>query len=159
MQRMAQFRFRQLQSWYMAWVSEAYLQERHPEIARDLASQSMTIAREAKFWFGVGAAQRTLGRIAHSSGEVLAAHSSLHDALATYASIQARFELARTHLDLASVAHTQGKQATATTHLSTASAWFKTLQVPKWMERTEHLAQEYGVTLTEVALEGPEGPP
>jgi hypothetical protein len=46
-----------------------------------------------------------------------------------------------------------GNHAAATTHLSTACAWFKKLQVPIWVERTEHLAQEYGVTLAEVALE------
>jgi hypothetical protein len=61
--------------------------------------------------------------------------------------------LARTHLDLAALAHTQGNQDAAITHLSTAYAWFKTLQVPKWVKRTEQLAQEYGVTLVEVARE------
>jgi hypothetical protein len=150
---MAQFRFQQLYGWYMAWVSDAYLQEGHPEIARDLASQSVTIAREATFWSGVGEAQRTLGRIAQRSGDVHAADTYLHDALTTLSSIQSRFEVGRTHLDLASLAHDQGNQDTATMHLSTAYAWFKTLQVPRWVERTEHLAQEYGVTLTEVALE------
>ena len=44
--------------------------------------------------------------------------------------MQARYDLARTHLDLASLAHTQGNQAAATTHLCTAYAWFKKLQVP-----------------------------
>jgi hypothetical protein len=34
-----------------------------------------------------------------------------------------------------------------------AYAWFKKLRAPKWMERTEQLAREDGVTLTEVELE------
>ena len=67
--------------------------------------------------------------------------------------MQARYELARTHLDLASLAHTQDDQDAATTHLSTAYAWFKKLQVPQWIEQTEQLAREYGMTLTAVALE------
>ena len=65
----------------------------------------------------------------------------------------ARYDLARTHLDLASLVHAQGNQDTATTHLSTAYAWFKKLQGPTWVERTEQLAREYGITLKEVALE------
>jgi hypothetical protein len=77
----------------------------------------------------------------------------LQDALATFDAIQARYDVARTYLDLASLAHTQGNQDAATTHLSTAYAWFKKLQVPKWVERTEQLARDYDVTLTEVALE------
>ena len=54
----------------------------------------------------------------------------LQHALATFDAMQARYDLARTHLDLASLAHTQGNQDAATTHLSTAYAWFKKLQVP-----------------------------
>jgi len=61
--------------------------------------------------------------------------------------------IARTHLDLAPLTHDQGNQDTATTHLSTASAWFKILQVPKWVERTEQFAREYDVPLTEVEVE------
>jgi hypothetical protein len=76
----------------------------------------------------------------------------LQEALATFSSIQSRYDLTRTHLDLALLAHTQDNQDTTTTHLSTAYAWFKKLQVPKWVERTEQLAREYGVTLTEVEL-------
>ena len=61
--------------------------------------------------------------------------------------------MGRTHLALASLVHTQGDQGTATIHLSTAYAWFKKLRMPKWVEKTEQLARDYGVTLTEVELE------
>ena len=37
-------------------------------------------------------------------------------------------------------------------HLSTAYAWFKQLQVPKWVKKTEQRAHEHGVALTEVTL-------
>ena len=52
--------------------------------------------------------------------------------------------------------HVEARQARrdlATPPLSTAYAWFRKLQVPKWVERTEQLAQEYGITLQEVELE------
>jgi hypothetical protein len=53
---------------------------------------------------------------------------------------------------VAAVAGSKNQDA-ATTHLSTAYAWFQKRQLPKWMEHTEHRTQEYGVTLTAVALE------
>ena len=98
-------------------------------------------------------AQRALGRIAHRLGNVTEAGIHLQSALETFASIQERIDLARTHLDLASLAHTQNNHDTATTHLSTAYTWFKKLQLPKWMEKTEQLAREYDVTLKEVKLD------
>ena len=94
-----------------------------------------------------------MGRIAHTCGDVAEAEAHLQEARETFLSIQARYELARTHLDLASLANTQNDHDAATIHLSTAYAWFQKLQVPKWAERTEQLAQEYGVTLTEVEIE------
>jgi hypothetical protein len=115
--------------------------------------QGLELARRIQYPWGIGLAERTLGRIAHTSGDLVEAEMHLQDALATFDAMPARYDLARTHLDLASLAHTQGNQDTATTHLSTAYAWFKKIQVPRWVERTEQLAQGYGVTLTEVALE------
>jgi hypothetical protein len=99
-------------------------------------------------------AQRTLGRIAENTGETAEAAIYLQDALATFSSIHSQFERARTYLALAALVHTQDSRELATTHLSTAYAWFRKLQVPKWVERTEQLAQEYGITLQEVELEG-----
>ena len=120
--------------------------------------QGFELSRRINHPWGSGLAQRTLGRIVHTSGTLTAAATYLQQALATFDAMQARYDLARTHLDLASLAHTQGNHDAATTHLSTAYAWFKKLQIPKWVERTEQLAQEYGVTLAEVALEElPEG--
>ena len=64
-----------------------------------------------------------------------------------------RYELARTHLDLASLAHRQNDQDAAATHLSAAYAWFRKLQTPKWAEKTAQLTQAYGATLSEVELD------
>jgi hypothetical protein len=127
--------------------------EGHLEQAQDVASQGLAIAQDIKFLFGVGLAQRTLGRIAHTRGSQTEAEHYLQDAMETFLSIAARYEFARTHLDYAALVHTQGNQDIGTTHLSTAYAWFKTLQVPKWVERTEQLAHEYGMILKEVTLE------
>ena len=148
-----QYRSQQVQSSFKVFLGEAYRMNNQLEQAQDLAMQGCELSRRIKHPWGIGLAQRTLGRIAHTSGNLAVAEMHLQDALATFDAIQARYDLARTHLDLTSLAHTQGNQDTATTHLNQAYAWFKTLQVSKWVERTEQLAHEYGVTLAEVALE------
>ena len=111
------------------------------------------MAQDAEHPWGVALAQRTLGRIAYANGNLSEAHTYFQEALGTFFSILARYHQARTHLDLATLAHTQKNQDTSTEHLSKAYAWFKKLQVPKWMERTEQLARDYNVTLKEVELE------
>jgi predicted ATPase/class 3 adenylate cyclase len=151
-----QYRSQQVQSWFKVLLGEAYRMNNQLEHAQDLAMQGLELARRIKYLWGIGLAQRTLGRVAHTSSNLTEAARHLQDARATFDAMEARYDLARTHLDLASLIHSQGNQDTATTHLSTAYAWFKTLQVPKWVERTEQLAREYGVTLTEVVLEAVE---
>jgi tetratricopeptide (TPR) repeat protein len=148
-----QYRSQQVQSSFKVYLGEAYRMHNQLEQAQELVMQGLELARRIKFPWGVGCAQRTLGRIAHARGDLAAAATYLQDARATFDAIEARYDLARTHLDVAALAHTQGDQDTATTHLSIASAWFNKLQVPKWVEQTEQLAREYGVTLIDVALE------
>ena len=151
-QEAIRYRSPQVQSWFKIFLGEAYRANQQMDQARDLTTQGLAQAREIEHWWGVGLAQRTLGRIAQDTGETAGAAIHLQDALATFSSIHSQFELARTYLALAALAHTQDSRELATTHLSTAYAWFKKLQVPKWVERTEQLAREYGVTLTEVEL-------
>jgi class 3 adenylate cyclase/tetratricopeptide (TPR) repeat protein len=147
-----QYRSRQVQSWFNTYLSEAYLQNGQIDKAYRFGYQAFTLAENSQHPRGIALAQHILGRIAHASGNLTEAKSHLHKALVTFCSLPARYDLARTHLDLASLAHTQNDVDTATTHLSTAYAWFQKLRIPKWMERTEQLAQEYGVTLTEVKI-------
>ena len=115
--------------------------------------QALILAENSQHPWGAALAQCSLGRIAQCNGDLAEARTYFQEALAAFSSIHSRFELARTHLDLASLAHTQDNHDTATTHLNQAHAWFKKLQVPKWVNKTEQLAREYGVTLTEVELE------
>jgi tetratricopeptide (TPR) repeat protein len=148
-----QYRSRQVQSWFHTFLGEAYGMREHMEKAGDLARQGLHLAETVNNPWGVGIAQRALGRIAHRSGNLTEAENLLQKALSVFKGIQAQYELARTHLDLAALAHAQGNRNTATEYLSTASAWFQKLHVPKWVEQTERLARKYDVRLTEVALE------
>ena len=152
-EHMDQFRVRFLQGWYTTWLGEAYLLHQQIEQARARAQHGLEITKDIKNWWGMGCAQRTLGRIAKANGTAVEADMYLHEALDTFSSIHSRFELARIHLDLASLAFSQGHQDSATEHLSTACAWFRQLQVPKYIERTKQIAQEYGVILTQVSLD------
>ncbi len=153
LQQANQYRSLQIQSRFKTYLGEAYYANGQIEKADDLVRQGLALAEEVENPFGIVQAKRALGHIAQSSGDLAMSDTYLREALAIYTTVQSRNGLAHTHLDLAALAHTQGNLDTVTTHLSTAYAWFKKLQVPKWMERTEQLAQEYGVTLTEVELE------
>ncbi len=143
----SQFRYRPFQGLFTTFLAEASLLNGDIEKARALASQGLELTRDTKYWFGVGSAQRTLGRIAQASGALSEAETHLNEAFDTFASIQARFEMGRTHLALAELAHAQGNHEAAATHLKEAHHLFRTLRVPKYVERTEQLAREFGVAL------------
>jgi hypothetical protein len=102
---------------------------------------------------GVGLAQRVLGRIAQTSGSLAEAESLFREALQTFVSIQARFEVSRTHLDLAALAHAAGNREAMTTHLTEAHALFRALQVPKYVARAEQCATEFGVSLPPASVQ------
>ncbi len=147
------YRSQQVQSRCRSYLAEAYRAQGWLEQAHDMVQQALKRATDIKPPWGIGLVQRRLGRIAQACGEITEAETALQQARETLAAIQNRFELACTHLDLASVAHTQGNPETAGTHLSTAYTWFKTLQIPRYVERTEQLARGHGVTLKAIELE------
>ena len=131
-QEAVQYRSAQVQSWFKAFLGEAYRVNQQLDQAHDLAQQGLELARRIAHGWGAALAQRTLGRIAHSRGNLAEAQAYLQEARDTFASIHSRFELARTHLDLAALSHVQGDTEAAAVHLSTGRAWFIHLQVPKW---------------------------
>jgi tetratricopeptide (TPR) repeat protein len=151
-QEAMQYRSAQVQSWFKAFLGETYRVNQQLDQARDLAQQGLELARRIAHGWGVALAQRTLGRIAYSQGNLAEAQTYFQEARDTFASIHSQFELARTQLDLATLSYAQSDTEAAAVHLSTARAWFIYLQVPRYIERTEQLAQTYGLTLTEVPL-------
>lgn len=130
-----------------AWLSEALHLDGQIDKAQEVACEGITLSQEVRFWYGVGLAQRVLGRIVQSSGNFPEAASLLHEALQTFATIQSRFEVGRTYLDLASVAHAQGNREAAATHLHEAHALFIALRVPVYRESSTQLANAFGVPL------------
>src|SRR6266446_9419348 len=95
--RMQQIRFPQLQGWLSTWWSEAYCQRGELVQAHDLARQALIVTTDIKNCWGVGLAQRALGRIALASGILAEATTYLQEALQTFTEIHANFEAGRTH--------------------------------------------------------------
>jgi hypothetical protein len=78
--------------------------------------------------------------VARAEAAPEAAEASLGDALATFTSVEARFEVARTRLDLADLAAAGGDPARAAAHLDAARALFTALGAPLYAERAEAAA-------------------
>ena len=129
-------------------LAEAYRLNGEIAVARDLAQRGIEITRRAQYWFGVGYGQRVLSRIAEASSALDEAEGHLTDALRTYESIAAEFELGRTHLELAGLAGRQGERARVQAHLAPARRTFERLDVPRYVEQAERLASELGLTVS-----------
>jgi class 3 adenylate cyclase/tetratricopeptide (TPR) repeat protein len=146
-EQMGLFWYRQLQGWFTALLGECCLLAGQPEKARDLIGRGLEITREVKYGLGVGWAQRALGRLTRTAADVTEAKTHFTDALATFGSVEARFEVGRTHLALAELGTTTGDPGMAATHLRAAHRLFVDLVVPTWVARTEGLATAAGVCL------------
>ncbi len=133
------FRFPQWHGKFLAALGEAYRLEGDLARARDVAERGLAIVRSAQYWFGVGYAERILARIARAGGDLAAAESRLGEALRTFASIGAEFEIARVHLELADLVRARDVAA-AREHLDHACRTFAALRTPRYTERAALLA-------------------
>jgi tetratricopeptide (TPR) repeat protein len=133
-------------SWIAVWLGDAHLAAGRPERARSLAEQAFVQAREVGFPQAQGLAQRLLGRLASAAGAHDEAADALHEAMRLFTAIEARYEIARTHLDLAPVARARGNPERATRHLAEARALFDALGVRRDAARAAELAMvpEFG---------------
>ncbi len=105
---------------------------------------SMQEALEAAAQAG-DVAQRALGAILQACGDSADATRYFQAALQTFTDIQARFEVARTHLLLAECA--QAQERIVATHLQAAYPLFQVLHTPVYIKRTEALARRCGIAL------------
>jgi transcriptional regulator with AAA-type ATPase domain/tetratricopeptide (TPR) repeat protein len=136
-----QFGFRQPQAWFSAFRAEADRQAHRLETALELASQGLEHARATGSTQGIGWAERTLGHIAQARGALDDAHDHLHEALRAFEAVEAGFEIARTHLELAELARARVDAGATTAHLAEADRRFRALGLPRWLERVEQLAR------------------
>jgi len=142
-----QMQYQRLQGFVIPLLGEAHGMCGHLETARDLVSQGLDISQRVTYRPGVGVAQRALGRIAQRRGALVEAERYLQEACATFAAMSARYELGRTHLDLAALGQSRDDVEAAATHLTEAYALFTALHLPQYAARTAQLASVLGVAL------------
>ena len=131
----------QWRQYFRTWLGDAYRLAGRLDDAREVARRTLEVCTELTFLIGVGACQQVLGRIAQAEGALPDAARYLRDAVRTLSAIGARFELGRTHLELADLARGQGDGATAGAHATEALALFRPLRVPRYVERAEAVAR------------------
>jgi class 3 adenylate cyclase/tetratricopeptide (TPR) repeat protein len=142
-----QVRSRQYTAWFRTMLGEAYVLGGQLDKAREVASQALDLAADVSFLLGIGWSHQVIGRVAQAEGSALEAEGHLAEALQSFVSIRARFEIGRIHLFLASLSHAQGNCEAVASHLNEAHALFRALRVPKYVERSEQLAREFGASL------------
>jgi tetratricopeptide (TPR) repeat protein len=143
----AQFHFRQAQAWFSAFLAEAHQRAHRLETALELASQGLELARATGMPHGIGWAERALGHIALARGALGDAQDHLQEALHAFEAVEAGFEIARTRFDLAGLAHARGQVDVRGVHLTEAHRQFRALDLPRWVERAEERARDWGVRL------------
>jgi tetratricopeptide (TPR) repeat protein len=141
-EQLAQFRFPQFQAWFMAYLADARCLGGQLDMARDLALRALGITRACGFAYGVGCAQRVLGRIARHQGGLAEAEEMLGEAARTFAAVHARHEVARTQLDLARVLHAQGRTGAAVPLVEGAHEVFGVVPAPRLAKCARSLADD-----------------
>jgi tetratricopeptide (TPR) repeat protein len=142
-----QFRFRQPQACFSAFLAEAHRRAHRLETALELASHGLALARATASTLGIGWAERALGHVAQARGALADAEDHLGEALRAFEAVEAAFEIARTHLDLAALGQVRGRLETATTHLGEAHRKFRALGLTRWAEHVEERARDWGLPL------------
>ncbi len=137
----------QWRQYFRTWLADAHRLAGRLGDAREAARRTLEGCTQLTFLIGVGASHQVLGRAAQAEGMLPEAEHHLTEALRTLAAIEARFELGRTHLDLAALAHARADRDGAASHLGAAHGLFRRLRVPRFVERTEQLARELGAPL------------
>jgi class 3 adenylate cyclase/tetratricopeptide (TPR) repeat protein len=145
-QSLHQFGYRRLEGLYTTFLGEAHFLCGQRDTARQLVGQGLAIASETPYRTGTAWAQRALGQLAQADGDLAVATQCLQEALGTFAAMQARFEVGRTHLALAELAQRQSDRAEVILHLSAAHHLFTALEVPVYVERITQYASALGLT-------------
>ncbi len=137
-----QFGFPQWHGMFTSTLAEGHRLGGNTDRALDLARRGLAITTGARYWLGVGYGQRILGRIASDTGAHDATVGHLTDALATFTSIGAQFEVGRTRLELAALAAGAGDRAAALAHVQEGEAAFRGLDASAQLRRAQELALE-----------------
>ena len=141
------FQYRHAEGLFTAYLSDALYLSGDLARARRVASEWLGRQTSARFLYGVGLVRRLLGRVAVAEGALTDAAALLAQARDVFVSIDAPHEVGRTELALAELARAQKDAEACRAHAAHARALFRQLGVPRYVERTEHLAAGWGAAL------------
>ena len=113
---------RQIEGRFLVFLAKAYLLLGRLDEARRAAGRSLELCRTIGFAYGVGLAERNLGRLALAAGTHAEAAAHLATARDQFAGMGSRHEVARTTLAQAALAHARGDTARAAALLDEARA-------------------------------------
>jgi len=130
-----QFRIPQLHGLFLAFHGEAQLQQGEPASARALAARGADITRAAGYAYGLGWAQRILGRISRATGDLAGAQAHFEDAIGTFDGMGAPFETGRTQLELGELLALCTKPAEARAHAKAAMETLEKLGLERFAAR------------------------
>ncbi|MGH7312062.1 MAG: ATP-binding protein [Candidatus Rokuibacteriota bacterium] len=139
------FKFRPVLGRLTTTLGEAHLGVGRLASARELLVRGLEIAHEKG---NAAWAIRALGRLAWAQGDVAEAERRLLEALQVFVEIGARFEAARTRLDLAEIARARGDLHAAARYAAEARDALQALGVLSYAARAAELARPFGDRIT-----------
>ncbi len=143
-----QVRSLQWREWFRTLQGEAYFLDGQIDKARKVAAHALGVCTDIGYSWGIGWSHQVLGRIAEAQGTPAESQEHLRNALQSFVSVNARFEMGRTHLFLASLDYCQGNREVAAFQLNEARSLFEVLRVPKYKKRAEELSRTQAGTGT-----------
>ena len=143
-EQLGRFRIRQTQGWFIAMQAQACFLAGHLDRARGLAQQALEMTLHPRHSHGAGWAQRTLGRVAQAEGAAAEAERHLTEAAATFTAIGARYEEARTRLDLAALHRAGDRRGPAVAELERAARLLRELGAGRYDGVLRALAADLG---------------
>jgi tetratricopeptide (TPR) repeat protein len=126
-ERLTQLRMTRSAARVSTWLAEAHFARGEVTEAGSAATRALEATTAAQHRYGMGEAARVLGRIALATGALETAGTRLDEALAIFTGIEARFEVARTHLARAELRERRGDAAGAAADLAEAGRLFERL--------------------------------
>jgi hypothetical protein len=109
--------------------------------------RGLELTREAGNRFGVGWAERALGRTAAERGAAAEAEAHLEEALAIFRAIGGTVEAARTAVTMAEVVAARGDVCRASALLADSHRIFVAQKAPALVARSKAVAAKLGLTL------------
>ena len=137
----------QFRCWFRTILGNAYALNVDFDKAHGIACKALEVSTDIHFALGIGWSWQVLGRIARAKNDMAEAARNFSEALSTFSAIGARFELARTHLELAALAQSQGNTEMLRSQLLLAYQLFLELKAPKYVERAKLLGAQTGLSL------------